>query len=78
MPTGQKISEASAHHSFCLIALTAATPIPTSAKAPTPKKTLSATESASVTQELKPTSRTPAAQPATIIASTDFRPSFSQ
>ena len=69
----------SAHQSFCLIALTAATPIPTSAEGadarrrPCPRPSPRAS-----TQELKPTSSTPAAQPAMIIASIDFRPSFSQ
>ena len=78
MPAGQKTSEASAHHSFSLVAFTIAIAIPTSRRRPAPAHTQSSTESARVAQALKPTSRTPAAQPAMIIASIDLRPSFSQ
>jgi len=77
-PAGQKISEASAHHSFSFAALMSAMTIPTKPKAPTPANTESASSSESVTHELKPTSSTPAAQPAMIIASIDLRPSFDQ
>ena len=78
IPTGQKISEASAHQSFSFAALTIATTMPTKPKAPAPKKTAFSTESASVTQELNPTISAPARQAAMIIASIDLRPSCDQ
>jgi len=75
---GQNNSATRTIPNFCLAALTSANPTPTIPTVPTKANTPPLTSSASVTQAERPTRAIAARQAATIIASIDLRPSFSQ